>query len=59
MSEVDVSGRRPNNLISRAVSHEVGDGRDDEICKVAGGESSSHDTNGSRGLEGFSLRVML
>lgn len=59
MSEVDVRGRTPNNLISRAVSHEVGgDGRG-EICKVDGGESTSHDTNGSSGLEGFSLRVIV
>jgi hypothetical protein len=59
MSEVDVRGRTPNNLISRAVSHEVGgDGRD-EICRVGGGESTSHDTNGSRGLESFSLRVIV
>ena len=56
MSEVDVRGRTPNNLISRAVSHEVGgDGRD-EICRAGGGESTSHDTNGSSGLAGFSLR---
>jgi hypothetical protein len=54
MSEVDVRGRTPNNLISRAVSHEVGgDGRGD------GGESISHDTNGSSGLEGFSLKVIV
>lgn len=56
MSEVDVRGRTPNNLISRAVSHEVGgDGRG-EICRV---DSTSHDTNGSSGLEGFSLRVIV
>lgn len=58
ISEVDVRGRTPNNLISRAVSHEVGgDGRG-EIC-IDGGESTSHDTNGSCGLEGFSLRVIV
>lgn len=54
MSEVDVRGRTPNSFMSRAVSHEVGgEGRGGEIC---GGESTSHDTNGSRGLEDFSLR---
>ena len=59
MSEVEVRGRTPNNLISRAVSHEVGgDGRG-EICRVDGSESTSHDTNGSSGLEGFSLRVIV
>lgn len=59
MSEVDVRGRTPNNLISRAVSHEVGgDGRGD-ICRVDGGESISHDTNGNSGLEGFSLKVIV
>ena len=59
MSEVDVRGRTPNNLISRAVSHEVGgDGRD-EICRVDGDKSTSHDVNGSSGLEGFSLRVIV
>jgi len=59
MSEVDVRGRTPNSFISRAVSHEVGgDGRDGDICMAAGGGSASHDTNGSRGLEGFSLRVI-
>ena len=59
MSEVDVRGRTPNNLISRAVSHEVGgDGRD-EICRIDGGGSTSHDANGSSGLEGFSLRVIV
>jgi hypothetical protein len=56
MSEVDVRGRTPNNLISRAVSHEVGgDGRG-ELCRD---ESVSHDTNGSSGLEGFSLKVIV
>jgi len=60
MSEVDVRGRTPNNFISRAVSHDVGgDGRGGVICLVAGGESTSHDTNGCRGLEGFSLRVIV
>ena len=59
MSEVEVRGRTPNNLISRAVSHEVGgDGRD-EICRVDVGESTSHDANGSKGLEGLSLRVIV
>ena len=59
MSEVDVSGRTPNNFISRAVSHDVGgDGRGGVICLVASGESTSHDTNGCRGLEGFSLRLI-
>ena len=59
MSEVDVRGRTPNSLISRAVSHEVGgDGRDD-TCGAGGGESTSQDTNGSSGLAGFSLRVIV
>ena len=59
MSEVDVRGRTPNNFISRAVSHEVGgDGRG-EIGRVDGGEPASQDTNGSGGLEGFSLRVIV
>ena len=59
MSEIDVRGRTPNNFISRAVSHEVGgDGRD-EICRAGEGESTSHDTNGSSGLAGFNLRVIV
>ena len=59
MSEVDVRGRTPNNFISRAVSHEVGGEGRGEMWKVDGGESISHDTNGSNGLEGFSLRVIV
>ena len=59
MSEVDVRGRTPNNLISRAVSHEVGGDGSDEIWRVGGGESTSHDMNGSSGLEGLSLRVIV
>ena len=59
MSEVDVRGRTPNNLISRAVSHEVGGEGRGKICRVDGCESTSHDTNGSTGLEGFSLSVIV
>ena len=59
MSEVEVRGRTPNSLISRAVSHEVGGDGSGEICRVDGGESTSHDTNGSNGLEGFSLSVIV